>query len=65
MGFAIICFLPKAIFDFFFARPFDVTAYYDTVDYDFTSHDYAVEFVALNDDAPWIDVSGVDLDADG
>jgi hypothetical protein len=50
--------VPQFIFEVFFAKPFDLTAYADSVDYEFTSKDYAVEFAALNMDATWVKVNG-------
>jgi hypothetical protein len=58
MGLAIGCVLPQFIFEVFFARPFDVTAFADSVDYEFTSKDYAVDFAMLNHDAEWVKVNG-------
>jgi len=58
MGLALVCLLPQFIFEVFFARPFDMTAYADSVDYEFTSKDYAVEFATLNVDAEWVKVNG-------
>ncbi|XZE45820.1 hypothetical protein SH467x_001077 [Pirellulaceae bacterium SH467] len=58
MGLAILCLLPQIIFEVFFAKPFDITAYADSVDYEFTSKDYAVDFATLNVDAAWVKVNG-------
>ncbi len=57
MGLAILCLLPQIVFEVFFAKPFDVTAYADSVDYEFKSKDYAVEFASLNYDAAWVKVN--------
>lgn len=57
-GLAFVCLLPQIIFEVFFARPFDITAYAHSVDYEFTSRDYAVEFATLNIDAAWVKVDG-------
>ena len=58
MGLALVCILPQLIFEVFFAKPFDMTAYTDSVNYEFTSKDYAVEFATLNFDAEWVKVNG-------
>lgn len=58
MGLALVCLLPQIIVEVFFAKPFDITAYADSVDYEFTSKDYAVEFATLNIDAAWVKVNG-------
>jgi len=58
MGLALGCILPQVVFEVFFARPFDITAYADSVDYEFTSKDYAVDFAMLNIDATWVKVNG-------
>lgn len=52
------CLLPQTIFQMFFAMPFDVTAFTDSVDYEFTSEDYAFEFMKLNTDAACVKVNG-------
>src|SRR5262245_26372959 len=58
MGLAVICLIPQMIFEVFFARPFDVVAYADSVDYQFTSQDYAIDFAMLNAHADWVKVNG-------
>ena len=62
MGLALACLLPQFVFEFFFARPFDVTAYAQSVNYAFTSKDYAFDFVMLNQDAEWIKVNDESID---
>ena len=62
MGLALVCYLPQFIFEVFFAKPFDTTAYADSVDYAFTSKDYAVEFTTLNLEAEWVKVNGEIID---
>lgn len=57
MGLAFLCLLPQIIIEVFFAKPFDITAYADSVDYEFTSKDYAIDFAALNIDAAWVKVN--------
>jgi hypothetical protein len=58
MALTLVCLLPQIIFEVFFARPFDVTAFSDSVDYEFTSIDYAIEFATFNHDAEWVKVNG-------
>jgi hypothetical protein len=57
MGLAILCLLPQIIMEVFFAKPFDITAYAESVDYEFTSKDYAIDFATLNIDAAWVKVN--------
>lgn len=61
MGLAILCLLPQFIFELFFAKPFDITAYADSVDYEFTSTEYAVDFATLNIEAKWVKINGEDF----
>lgn len=58
MGLAFTCLIPQIIFEIFFAKPFEVTAFADSVDYEFISKDYAYDFAMLNDDAAWVKVNG-------
>jgi hypothetical protein len=58
LALGLICLLPQCAFEIYFARPFDVTAYRDSVDYEFTSRDYALEFAVENLDATWVKVNG-------
>ena len=62
MGLGLLCFVPQLIFDVFLARSFDVTAYSDSVDYEFASSTYAWEFACLNDGAAWVKVDGEELE---
>lgn len=57
MGLALVCLLPQVVFEVFYAKPFDITAYAESVDYEFTSKDYAIDFAMLNDDAAWVKVN--------
>jgi hypothetical protein len=61
-GLALACLVPQLVFETFYARPFDVTAYDDSVTYEFTSADYALEFVLLNASAAWSKVNGRQFD---
>lgn len=58
MALAFTCLIPQIIFEIFFAKPFEVTAFADSVDYEFTSRDYAYDFAILNGDAAWVKVDG-------
>ncbi len=58
MGLALMCLSPQFLFEVLFAKPFDLTAYADSVDYEFTLKDYAVVFATLNLDAEWVKVNG-------
>jgi len=48
LGIALICLLPVILWEVFFPRPIDLTAYADTVDYEFRDPEYAEEFAELN-----------------
>lgn len=61
MGLALLCVLPQILFEVFYAKPFDITAFSDSVDYEFKSKDYALEFATLNLDAPWVKVEGISI----
>jgi hypothetical protein len=45
---ALICLIPLMLWETFFPKPFDMTAYSETVDYEFQNADYAAEFAVLN-----------------
>ena len=57
LALALLGLVPKTIFEVFFAMPFNITVLADSVDYEFTSKDYAVEFAVLNIDAEWVKVN--------
>jgi hypothetical protein len=59
MGLILVCLLPWFIWQAFFPHAFDVTAYEDSVDYEFRDKELAVEFAALNVDADWIKVDDI------
>lgn len=48
LGIALGCLLPWFIWQSLFPPPIDLTAYSDTVQYEFRDADYADEFVSLN-----------------
>ena len=47
MGVALGCVLPYIVFQAFFPPPFDVTAYSESIDYEFRDAELAREFAAL------------------
>ena len=59
MGIAIACLIPLLVLEFFYAPPAQVTAYTDSVDYEFASYDYATDFAAMNHDAAWTKLNGI------
>lgn len=58
---AILLLMPQIIFEFYFAKPFEVTASKHEIDYEFTSLSYALDFIECNHDAPWIQFNGDDV----
>ncbi|MCE9561291.1 MAG: hypothetical protein K8U57_04485 [Planctomycetes bacterium] len=48
LGVVLVCLLPVFLWEIFFPRPFDMTAFSDEVDYEFRDADYAAEFATLN-----------------
>jgi hypothetical protein len=61
MGLAIVCLLPQIILAIFFPRPFDVTSYKDSVDYEFADAEYAYDFAEANCDAAWVKIDGEEM----
>jgi hypothetical protein len=51
MAIAIVCLLPFILWETFFPPPIDLTAYSETVDYEFRDPEYAAEFAELNQGA--------------
>jgi hypothetical protein len=51
MGIALLCLLPWIAWEIVSPPPIDLTAYSDTVDYEFRDEDYAQEFAMLNQQA--------------
>lgn len=64
IGLALVCLSPQCIYEVLYPKPFDITAFADSVDYEFANEDLAVEFAALNCDAEWVKVEGQQLLAD-
>jgi hypothetical protein len=48
---------PYFLWEVFFPPSIDVTAYRESVDYEFRSPEYAYEFAELNQDATWVKIS--------
>lgn len=48
IGIVWVCLFPWALWQIFFPPPFDMTAYADSVDYQFRDAEYAEEFAVLN-----------------
>jgi hypothetical protein len=48
MGIALLCLLPLMVWETIFPPPIDLTAFSDTVDYEFRDTGYATEFASLN-----------------
>lgn len=55
MGIVLACTIPWFVWEAFFPRPIDLTAYADSVQYEFRDEDYADEFLELNQDAAEVD----------
>jgi hypothetical protein len=55
MAVALVCLLPVVLWETLFPRPLDMTAFSETVDYEFRDATYAQEFAKLN---------GVDMDVE-
>jgi hypothetical protein len=51
MGIVLACMIPWFVWETFSPRPIDLTAYADSVQYEFRDEDYADEFLELNQDA--------------
>ena len=47
----LACILPQLLFELFYPHPFDITAFQDTVDYEFSDAEMAYEFAELNEEA--------------
>jgi hypothetical protein len=57
MGGILFCCAPYFVWEVFFPPTIDITAYKDSVDYEFADEDYAYDFTGLNDDAEWVELS--------
>ncbi len=47
-GIAMLCLLPLIVWETIFPTPIDLTAFSESVDYEFRDADYAAEFASLN-----------------
>ena len=56
MGSIFVCLTPYLLWETFFPPSIDITAYSNSIDYEFRDSDYAYEFAALNDDAAWVKI---------
>ena len=54
VGLILFTLLPFFLFSIFKPPAFDITAYPDSVDYEFRCADYAKSFAELNEDAEWV-----------
>ena len=52
-----LCLGPYFLWEIIFPPAIDVTAYSESVDYEFRDAEYAMEFAELNDEAEWVKVS--------
>ncbi len=62
LGIGLVCIAPFLLLEVFFAMPFNVTAHKDSIDYEFTSIDYAVDFGMCNYDAAWVKIGDETVD---
>ena len=53
----LVCLAPYFLWELFFPPSIDITAFSDSVDYEFRDEEYAYEFAALNEDAEWVEVT--------
>lgn len=61
LGIAIVCLLPQIVYEIALAKPFDMTVYAKSVDYEFTSKEYALDFAILNHDAKLLKIDGAKI----
>jgi len=57
MGMILICLAPYFLWETFFPPAIDITAYKNSVDYEFKRRDFAHEFAELNRDAQWVRIT--------
>ena len=53
----LICLLPYVLWETFWPPSIDITAFSNSVDYEFRDAEYAYEFAELNEDAEWVKIS--------
>ena len=56
MALILVCMAPHILWEILFPPSIDITAYSESVDYEFRDREYAYEFAALNDDAEWVKI---------
>ena len=57
MGLSLVCLAPYILWEIFFPPAIDITAYSESIDYEFRDSDYAFDFAELNDDAEWVRIN--------
>ena len=57
MGLILVCLAPYILWEMFFPPAIDITAYSESIDYEFRDPDYAFDFAELNDDAEWVRIN--------
>ncbi|KAA5538019.1 hypothetical protein FYK55_27770 [Roseiconus nitratireducens] len=57
LGLILICLTPYIFWEIVFPPAIDITAYKNSVDYEFRDPEYAFEFADLNADADWVRIS--------
>ncbi|MEO1998678.1 MAG: hypothetical protein ABGZ17_25820 [Planctomycetaceae bacterium] len=56
MALILVCAAPWFFWEVFFPPSIDITAYSESVDYEFRDSDYAHDFADLNSDAKWVKI---------
>jgi hypothetical protein len=62
MGLILICLMPYFLWETIYPPAIDITAFANSVDYEFKNELYAYEFAQLNEDAEWVKISSLDDD---
>lgn len=57
LGLIIVCLSPYFLWEIIYPPAIDITAFKDSVDYEFRDADFAYEFAELNSDAEWVRIS--------
>ena len=57
LGLSLFCVLPYFAWEVFWPPAIDITAFKDSVDYEFRSFDYACDFAEMKKDAEWVKIS--------
>lgn len=57
LGLVMVCFSPYLLWESIFPPAIDITAFKDSVDYEFRDEDFAHEFAELNRHAKWVEIS--------